>query len=66
MDFGIAPPITRALHTAVESESFGYPPAAHSARLSVAYSDWAPDRYGWVFSDEIHSPLVHPGSRHTP
>ncbi len=47
MDFGIAPPITQALHGAVESGSFGYLPAAQSARLSVACSDWARDRYGW-------------------
>ena len=38
MDFGIAPPITQALHGAVESGSFGYLPAAQSALPSKAWA----------------------------
>jgi len=45
MDFGVAPPITRALHAAVEVGAFGYLPGAATRRMSVAYSQWAHDRY---------------------
>ncbi|HEV7655463.1 MAG TPA: aminotransferase class I/II-fold pyridoxal phosphate-dependent enzyme [Mycobacteriales bacterium] len=47
MDFGTAPPITRALHEAVDAATFGYLPPALSAAMSAAYASWSADRYGW-------------------
>lgn len=47
MDFGTAPPVTAALHAAVDRESFGYLPAATSEAMSAAYTGWSADRYGW-------------------
>ena len=48
MDFGTAPPITAALHAAVDAGSFGYLPAAASAAMAEAYAAWSRDRYGWT------------------
>ena len=47
MDFGTAPPITRALHAAVDVGNFGYLPTALCERMSEAYAQWARTRYGW-------------------
>lgn len=57
MDFGVAPPITRALHAAVEVGAFGYLPGAATRRMSVAYSQWAHDRYRWDVSADGVRPL---------
>ncbi|MGV8979078.1 MAG: MalY/PatB family protein [Cellulomonas sp.] len=57
MDFGLAPPITQALHAAVDGGSFGYLPAAVAQRMSVAYSRWARDRYRWDVSADDVRPL---------
>jgi len=54
MDFGIAPPITRALHAAVDVGAFGYLPAATARAMSNAYSEFARDRYRWdVPADDV-------------
>ncbi|HEY5515416.1 MAG TPA: aminotransferase class I/II-fold pyridoxal phosphate-dependent enzyme [Pengzhenrongella sp.] len=58
MDFGVAPPITEALHAAVEVGAFGYLPGAVARRLSVAYSRWARDRYRWDVSADDVRPLA--------
>ncbi len=47
MDFGIAPEITQALHTAVDAGNFGYLPKSLIDRMSEAYADWARAKYGW-------------------
>ncbi|WP_159619749.1 MalY/PatB family protein [Ruania rhizosphaerae] len=55
MDFGIAPPITQALHAAVDVGSFGYLPAATAAAMSQAYAEWAQTRYQWsVDPADVH------------
>ncbi|CAN5333045.1 aminotransferase class I/II-fold pyridoxal phosphate-dependent enzyme [soil metagenome] len=54
MDFGIAPPITRALHAAVDVGAFGYLPAAVTRSMSLAYSAFARERYRWdVAADDV-------------
>jgi len=58
MDFGVAPPITEALHAAVDVGAFGYLPGAVARRLSVAYSRWARDRYRWDVSADDVRPLA--------
>jgi cystathionine beta-lyase len=46
MDFGIAEPITRALHESVDKARFGYTPEALNADLARAYTEFASRRYG--------------------
>ena len=48
MDFGTAPPVTAALHTAVEAAAFGYLPAGAAEQMSAACAAWSRDRYGWA------------------
>jgi cysteine-S-conjugate beta-lyase len=48
MDFGTAPPVTAALHAAVDAAAFGYLPAGTVERMSAAYAAWSRDRYGWA------------------
>ncbi|HEX5598024.1 MAG TPA: aminotransferase class I/II-fold pyridoxal phosphate-dependent enzyme [Micromonosporaceae bacterium] len=47
MDFGTAPPITRALHAAVDAGGFGYLPSALCQRMGEACAEWSRTRYGW-------------------
>ncbi|MFO7249721.1 MAG: MalY/PatB family protein [Actinomycetes bacterium] len=47
MDFGTAPPITRALHDAVDEGAFGYLPPRLVGRLAEACAEWYRTRYGW-------------------
>ncbi len=47
MDFGIAPPITKALHEAVQVGNFGYLPRALAEQMSQACAAWVHDTYGW-------------------
>lgn len=47
MDFGVAPPIAKALHAAVERGTFGYLPPALRAGLAAACARWYERRYGW-------------------
>jgi cystathionine beta-lyase len=48
MDFGTAPPVTAALHAAVDAAAFGYLPAGAVEQMSAAYAAWSRDRYGWA------------------
>jgi cystathionine beta-lyase len=48
MDFGTAPPVTAALHAAVDAGTFGYLPAGLSQRMSQAYAQWCAREYGWA------------------
>lgn len=57
MDFGTAPPVTRALHQAVDVGLFGYLPAPLLTRMATAWRDWSRDRYGWEVPAERVRPL---------
>lgn len=55
MDYGTAPPITAALHAAVDRSVFGYLPPAMAAEMSDACAAWQRDTYGWaVAADDVH------------
>jgi cystathionine beta-lyase len=53
MDFGAAPPITQALHAAVENASFGYLPPWLHAEVAAACAAWQRHRYGWRIAPEL-------------
>ncbi|MER7798104.1 aminotransferase class I/II-fold pyridoxal phosphate-dependent enzyme [Microbacterium sp. NPDC096154] len=56
MDFGVAPPITDALHAAVDRGAFGYLPPADARAMSEAFATWSAQRYGWsVDPDDVHA-----------
>ncbi|MEU6602004.1 MalY/PatB family protein [Streptomyces flaveolus] len=52
MDFGTAPAIAEALHSAVDRGILGYVPPAFEVDLSEACATWQRDRYGWHVSPE--------------
>ena len=55
MDFGTAPTITQALHSAIDVGLLGYLPAAVADAMSEAAADWQKATYGWpVRPDQIH------------
>jgi cystathionine beta-lyase len=55
MDFGAAPTITQALHSAVNNGLFGYLPPAVSDEMSAAAAAWQKNSYGWdVPADRVH------------
>ena len=56
MDFGIAEPITAALHQAVDQGAFGYLAAGPVRAMAEAYAGFAADRYGW----QVDPADVHP------
>nr|WP_156002385.1 aminotransferase class I/II-fold pyridoxal phosphate-dependent enzyme [Streptomonospora sp. PA3] len=56
MDFGTAPPITEALHAAVDGMEFGYLPPRAVADMRSACARWQRDRYGWA----VDPADVHP------
>ncbi len=58
MDFGTAPPVTQALHEAVDVGLFGYLPEAMVTRMATAWCGWARDRYGWEVPVEHVRPLA--------
>jgi len=47
MDFGIAPPITAALHAAVDEGAFGYLPVGLTEELRATTATMLQTRYGW-------------------
>src|ERR1700712_4813292 len=56
MDFGTAPPITAALHAAVDRAIFGYLPPALGEELAQACAAWQRDTYGWaVEPTDVHA-----------
>lgn len=57
MDFGIAEPITAALHEVVDQARFGYNPAAVVADLQQAFVEWYSRRYGFGFDPAMVRPL---------
>jgi cystathionine beta-lyase len=56
MDFGTAPAVTRALHTAVDAGALGYLPAAAERAMAEACADWQGRRYGWDVPAEWITP----------
>jgi cysteine-S-conjugate beta-lyase len=56
MDYGVAPGIARALHTAVDDAQFGYLPAALARSMSEAVAGWYSRHYEW----EVPPERVHP------
>ncbi|WP_144874347.1 MalY/PatB family protein [Microbacterium sp. 1.5R] len=55
MDFGVAPGISRAVHSAVDQGLFGYLPSAVSDEMSQAAAEWMRDVYGWaVPASDVH------------
>lgn len=58
MDFGIAPPITAALHAAVDNGAFGYLPKAAVTEMREAYVGWAAERYGWTVDPDDVKPMA--------
>ena len=58
MDFGTAPPITEALHAAVDGGLFGYLPEHLATKMAQAWCDWSEDRYSWRVPVERVRPLA--------
>lgn len=58
MDFGVAAPITKALHAAVDAARFGYLPFGLRAELAETCARWQARRYGW----DVDPAQVHPVS----
>jgi cystathionine beta-lyase len=56
MDFGIAPPITEALHAAVDRGAFGYMPPSDAAAMADAFASWSSARYDWAVDPaDVHA-----------
>lgn len=55
-DFGAAPPITAALHRAVDDALFGYLPRGLRQRLQEATAGWYATRYGWPIDPAMVRP----------
>lgn len=58
MDFGIAPPITRALHDAVDNGAFGYLPPATGLAMREAFAGWAAEHYAWTVDPDDVKPVA--------
>jgi cystathionine beta-lyase len=58
MDFGTAPAVTRALHSAIDAGNLGYLSPAVSEQMARATAAWHRDEYGW----ELSWRNVHPVS----
>lgn len=57
MDYGVAPPVARALHEAVDTGSFGYLPEQMAGEMGRATAGWLTSRYGWDVPAERIRPL---------
>lgn len=58
MDFGVAPAIEQALHTAVSSAQFGYLPPKLSQTMSEATAGWLRQSSDWDVPAEAISPVA--------
>ena len=58
MDFGLAPPITQALHEMVDGANFGYLPNALADQLKTSTAAFVGRRYGWQLDPEFVTPLA--------
>ena len=57
MDLGTAPPVTKALHEAVDRTAFGYLPARAAEDMARACAGWHHRRYGWDVPPAWITPL---------
>jgi cysteine-S-conjugate beta-lyase len=57
-DYGVAPPIARALHDAVDRGLFGYLPEWLGRDLAEATAEWQSTAYGWAIPAEWVHPLA--------
>lgn len=56
MDFGVAEPITAALHQAVQLGAFGYLAPQPVRAMAEAYAGFAAGRYGWqIDPEDVHA-----------
>lgn len=62
MDFGVAPPVSRALHEAVDAGRFGYLPQHLVDSLGEAAAQWLKTRYDWSVAPQDVRPV--PDVRH--
>ena len=58
MDFGTAPPVTAALHEAVDDGLFGYLTEPMVTRMATGWCGWAREHYGWDVPVERVRPLA--------
>jgi cystathionine beta-lyase len=58
MDFGTAPPVTAALHEAVDDGLFGYLTEPMVTRMATGWCGWASEHYGWDVPVERVRPLA--------
>jgi len=58
MDFGTAPAVAQALHSAVDVGMVGYLPSAWSDQMAQAYVTWAHAQYDWDVRPEHVRPLA--------
>lgn len=56
MDFGLAPPVSQALHTTLDRSMTGYLPGELSTRMAEATAAWCLEMYGW----DVPAKWVHP------
>lgn len=56
MDFGTAPSISQAMHSAIDTGLLGYLPSAVSQSMSQASADWLRSSLGW----EVPAERIHP------
>ena len=52
MDFGTAPAVSEALHTAIDHAQLGYLPPAVKTDMSQATSDYLTSHYDWKVAPE--------------
>lgn len=57
MDFGTAPEVTSALHTAVDAGRLGYLADSAAADMARACAGWQTRRYGWQLAPAHVTPL---------
>lgn len=58
MDYALAPPVTEALHAAVEAGMTGYPPFRPGGALGEAYAGFARRHFGHEVEPENVLPVV--------
>ncbi|HZK06314.1 MAG TPA: aminotransferase class I/II-fold pyridoxal phosphate-dependent enzyme [Actinomycetaceae bacterium] len=57
MDFGVAAPVSAALHEMVDLGRFGYPPPRMLRDMQEAYAGWSAEHYGWEVDPKWVRPM---------
>lgn len=57
MDFGTAPEVTEAIHSAISLNQFGYLPEDFSRAMAQAYADFSARRYDYPIDPEFVRPM---------